>query len=283
MSENRAGRDAAYAIASDLLAGQGPLAWTSLGCWSASGAGTAGYVEACRELARRHGEAAGLGPGSQVLDLGCGRGASLAFWPEVFAVGGVTAVERQADCVRLIREQAPARLRDIRQACFDEPLALPAGIFDAVLSVDAAYHARSLDAFAAVSSQALAPGGRLAFSTLVSSDSWRVLPAWRRSLLLAPLALAGIPAASIATSAELSACLARHGFGEVALQCLDTEVLGGFADFVPRRARELGRWQRLGPDWRKIALTARLCRRLLRDGQLHYNLVSATRLAGHGV
>lgn len=257
------------ALLSDAAA---PLAWANLGDWTA----TSNYSQACRQLALRVGSAAGLQPGDRVLDLACGEGASLCLWPEVFGVTRVTGLEYQARCVERILRQPPARLEAILQGRFDEwpaPAALQAQVFDAVLCVDAAYHASSLAAFAGFAAQLLRPQGRLAFTTLLADAPW---PDGFSPQRLA-MARAGIPAASVLTASELQATLAQQGFADISLQLLDTEVLLGFADFVRRRAAKLPLRRKLGAGWLKIQATAWLCRQVYRSGSLHYGLVSATR------
>ncbi|MEL0027145.1 MAG: class I SAM-dependent methyltransferase, partial [Perlucidibaca sp.] len=104
-----------------------------------------------RELACRVGTAAGLSLGDRVLDLACGRGASLRLWPEAFFVAAVTGLEHQLACVESVRRAQPARLDGIHHGRFDRlpmPAGMVAGSFDAVVCVDAAYHADSLVAFA---------------------------------------------------------------------------------------------------------------------------------------
>lgn len=280
--EQRADHSRAFAIASDLLADDGAAGWSNLGCWPvAASAAAVSYPQACRELALRVGQAAGLGVNDAVIDLGCGQGASLALWPQAFAVTRVTGVERQPDCVAAIRARAPAlpALQAIHAGRFDRlplPAGLPAHGFDAALCVDAAYHAESLAAFAGCAAATLKPGGRLAFTTLVLSAAGERLPVWSRRRLLALLALAGIPAASIGSAAGMQGTLTAAGFAGVRLTALDAEVLAGFAAFVTGRREQLSWRQRLLPGWRKISLTARLCRYLQVSGVLHYSLVQAT-------
>lgn len=276
----QAGADAdrAFAIASDLLDDRGADGWSNLGCWPVDAPGI-GYREACRQLALRVGAAAGLTAGDAVIDLGCGRGASLALWSEAFGVRQVTGLERQPDCVAAIRAGALPPLPAIHVGRFDR-LPLPAGLplqaFDAALCVDAAYHADSLTAFAACAGATLKPGGRLAFTTLTLSAAGAALPGWPRRRLLALLALAGIPAASVRAAPLLTAELARTGFAAITVTTLDTEVLAGFAAWVAQRRSRLDWRQRLTPGWRKISLTARLCHYLHASGLVHYSLIQAT-------
>ncbi|MCC2637584.1 MAG: SAM-dependent methyltransferase [Moraxellaceae bacterium] len=262
-----------FAIPVDLLSdAAAPLAWANLGDWTA----TQDYSQACRQLALRVGAAAALQPQDRVLDLACGEGASLRLWPEAFGVTRVTGLEYQARCVERIRRHAPAALETIVQGRFDEwpaPAALRAQVFDAVVCVDAAYHARSLAAFAGFAAALLRPQGRFAFTTLLEDAPRpdRVSP--QRLVMVR----AGIPAASVLTATELQAALAQQGFSDISLQLLDAEVLQGFADFVSRRAAELPWRRKLGAGWLKIQATAWLCRQVYRSGSLHYSLVSATR------
>ncbi len=264
-----------FAIASDLLgeAGEG-LAWSNLGAWSPG----LDYAQACRQLALVHGQAAELAPGQEVLDLACGSGASLMLWSEAFGVAGVTGLELQADCLARIRRSPPPALQGLYQARFDQlplPPGLPAQAFDAVLCVDAAYHASSLSTFAAFAAQALRPGGRLAFSTLVQTPVLGGVSPREREVLFWLLARAGIPTASFLTPEALSMALQEQGFGELSLSYQDEAVLGGFAAFADRHQPALSWVQRYSPGWLKIAATAWLCRQLYRRGWAHYVVVSA--------
>lgn len=271
-------QQSAFAIAVDLLSDDpAPLAWANLGDWTA----TSDYSQACRQLALRVGHAAALQPEDRVLDLACGEGASLRLWPEAFGVRHVTGLEYQARCVERIRQHRPAGLDAILQGRFDElPVctALRGQTFDAVVCVDAAYHALSLKAFAAFAAQMLRAQGRLAFTTLVAATPKRALdPLPLRHMAMAR---AGMPAASVLTEPALQATLAQQGFSDIKVESLDAEVFQSFADFVQQRAGTLHWRRKASAGWLKIQATGWLCRHVHRSGSLHYCLISATRTDG---
>lgn len=251
-------------------------AWGNLGDWTA----TTEYAQACRQLALRVGQAAKLQPQDHVLDLACGYGASLQLWPDVFGVRHVTGLEYRARCVDSIRRQAPACLDAIVQGRFDvlpAPAELPSRSFDAALCVDAAYHAASLNAFAAFAAQLLRPQGRFAFTTLVRPLNERqpaLLNAWPMPFMLAQ---AGIPAASVLSEVEVVAVLSRQGFANISVQYLDAEVLQGFHAFIQRRRQKLSWARQASAGWLKIQATAWLCGHLYRSHSLRYGLICATR------
>lgn len=269
-------KDQHFAIALPLLAETlHPLAWSNLGYWAT----TTDYDTAAEQLALQVGHAAALLPAHRVLDAGCGHGASLQLWPSAFGVQHVTAIERQAACVDAIRASAPPALDAVYLARFDQlpaPAALPAHHFDAVLCVDAAYHATSLDDFVAFAAAQLAGGGRLVFTTLMQTPALLQASASQLARVQRLLRLAGISPASFLTEDAVIATLARHGLTDITLQPLDAEVLQGFADFVSRRQHQLHWWQRLGPAWWKIRTTAWLCAYLHRHHLAHYMLIKAT-------
>jgi ubiquinone/menaquinone biosynthesis C-methylase UbiE len=113
-------------------------------------------------------DAAGLRPGDRVLDVGCGRGASL--FPAAAAVGAdgsVTGVDLAPRMVSETRAEVERRgLTNVAVELGDaEAPDFPDGSFDAVLAGLVLFFLP--DAAAAVQAYArlLRPGGRLAFST----------------------------------------------------------------------------------------------------------------------
>lgn len=276
--------NASFAIAHTLLdADMASPAWTNLGCWQRSdGSPLTHYAEAAEALATRVGVAAITPPGQCVADLGCGHGASLLLWQRQFAATQIIGIELQAACV----EDWQAHARDgisLHQGRFDQlPLPetvsalLPATGCDAVVCVDAAYHADSLGAFAAVAQKLLRPQGRLAFTTVLRPERSSLVSQLKQRLMTR---LSGIPPASFASADELERTLTRLSFGGIRIEYLDSEVLQGFADFVARRATELPRAQRRSLAWLKIAATAAMCQHWFGRQELHYVLISAKRTA----
>jgi len=272
-------RDASFAIDHALLDDAMPWpAWTNLGCWQRpDGSALTPYADAAEQLARRVGAAAITAPGLCVADLGCGHGASLLLWSQQFAAARVIGIERQAGCVAGWQSHDGISLH---QGRFDQlPLpeavaaSLPAAGCDAVVCVDAAYHADSLSAFAAVAQTLLRPQGRLAFTTLLRPA--RSTGSRLRQRLMTRLS--GIPPASVADADEMVATLTRQGFDNIRIEYLDHEVLAGFARFVTRRAGELPGARRRRLAWLKIAATAAMCKNWFEQQTAHYVLVSASR------
>ena len=268
-----------FAIASHLL-GQAAddLNWSNLGYWC----NTNDYITACQQLAEQVGLAAQLHADDRVLELACGQGASLTYWPQRFNIRQLYVLELQAALVQRIQQQSPAALQLIAQGRFDNlPLAaaleheLTRKKFDAVLCVDAAYHASSLHDFASTARHCLHRGGRLAFTTLTLDNSWFKANYWQKKVHAQLLNAADVPIASLLTTIQLQQQLAELGFANIRVQHMDDEVLTGFASFVSQRAAHLSLQEKLQPEWLKIAITARLCRYLRQHGLVHYSLVSA--------
>ena len=274
--------DASFAIAHTLLDAAMPWpAWTNLGCWQRpDGSPLTLYAEAAEQLAVRVGAAAITAPGQCVVDLGCGHGASLLLWQRQFAAAQIIGIELQQRCVEgwQQRDQPVAGI-SLHQGRFDQlPLPeniaalLPAAGCDAVVCVDAAYHADSLGAFAAVAQKLLRAQGRLAFTTVLRPARTSLGGQLKQRLMTR---LSGIPPASFASADELERTLTRLGFDGIRIEYLDSEVLQGFADFVKRRSAELPTAQRRSLAWLKIAATGALCEHWFRRQEARYVLVSA--------
>ena len=107
--------------------------------------------------------AAGLGPGQRALDLGCGDG-RIAEYLSDRTGAHVTGLDYIPEAIRRARERSTAKAGRLAFLVGDlNALDLPAGEFDAILSIDTLYfsqdYARTLGRLAA----ALRPGGRMVF------------------------------------------------------------------------------------------------------------------------
>jgi SAM-dependent methyltransferase len=96
---------------------------------------------------------------ARVLEVGCGRGGGAAFLleghPSLGYLGLDLSGEHARACLRRFGSQSRARF-----AVADATrLPVPAGRFDAVLSIEACHHFEAIDAFYAEVARALLPGG----------------------------------------------------------------------------------------------------------------------------
>jgi len=249
-----------------LLGGRG--LWSNLGDWTDAKS----YDEACAALARRVGKAAGLGPARDVLDVACGYGGSARLWGAEFGVSAVDATDIRPACVESLRRAAYPGIRHVFISDVSKEIDLPPMVrYDAVVSVDAAYHFASALDLGRLARRCLISGGRLAYTTLVWAGQESEQNSLSRRLFLKA---ASIPKSAMATPRDLTAKLTDLGFKGVEISILDDEVLLGFARYVGRVSSALSMAQRLRPAWWKIWLTAQACSRL-RGWGIQYVLVSA--------
>ena len=254
-----------FDVATALLRGNG--LWSNLGYWTEAQS----YDEAAAALARLVGKAAGLEPGQDVLDLACGYGGSVRLWLDDFLVKSVDAIDIRRDCIESLKRAEIVGLRHAITGEVSDSLDLQfSPSYNAIVSVDAAYHFADAWILARLATRYLRSGGRLAYTTLVKADIDALkTSAGTRGFMKA----ASIPEAAVPTSAELTSRLADLGFNKISVEFMTKEVCLGFADFVGLVSDSLTLTQRLTPAWWKIVLTAKACRRLEAWG-LSYALIS---------
>ena len=218
--------------------------WCNLGLWSDS---APTFAKAAEALALKLGSAAQLAAGEAVLDVGVGYGDSTQLWATRFRTSRVVGVEISEAQVRAGRERLVpgAKVELIVGSATALPGTAIAGApFDAVLSLDCAYHFRSRATFVRHVASLLADGGRYAAIDILPSPasdggaSWR--PRLHRSLQRLVALMVDIPAANLHDSAEYATVLGEAGFGDVRFEHISHMVFEPFSRNAHRQRLRLG-------------------------------------------
>lgn len=259
-----------YAINSQYLGDDRVLAWSNLGYWDEH---CTNYVQACRKLADQMAQAIELSSDDALLDLGCGQGASLVHWQQIYGIHDLTAVELQGACIEKIqRHLEPLPL--LYQASFLQLDQLNIQKkFDAVLCIDAAYHS-PLDQFLATVYKLLKPQGRLGFHYLALSAQFFQLSPLQQMRYRYLLKAADIDLDHVQTVSGLEQQLRTHHFEQIQIQDISLPVLKGFADYF-QYLKTGQAIPHFNIDYFKIMMTAKLCQQLYQQGMLQYVQVSA--------
>jgi cyclopropane fatty-acyl-phospholipid synthase-like methyltransferase len=261
-----------YAIQAALLGDSAQLPWSNLGYWQA---GQTDYATACRTLADQLAQAVALNSNDKLLDLGCGQGASLLHWQQHYQVQYLAGVELQPAYVTHIQQHLP-ELNAIYPASFLRLKEMQfSQRFDVVLCLDAAYHSpvpELLDQMQSV----LNAQARIGFHHLVLSERWDSLNAWQRRQYQLLLKAADVKLKNLMSVQQLQQCLEQSEFKAIQIEDFSEAVFAGFADYVGQtlRAKKLKPGTRRLDDF-KIRMTAKLCRKLYRDGMVRYVQVTA--------
>ncbi len=227
-----------------LLHHGGTLAdWQNLGLWPAPDGPQPDYAGACRALAMRVGEAAGIQRGDRVLSLACGAGEELDLWKRGFGAADAIGLEPDAGACA----QAARRGRTVIHGGLAQT---PTTRVHRVLCVDAAYHISPRRDFLHAARHALLPGGTLAFTDLVMDGAMsHAMRAAARLCRIDPCELVDTDAAVARITAA--------GFTDVRCERLDASVLEGFRHFAEHQSRRIG-MRRWCTSWWPAAITARL-------------------------
>ena len=260
-----------YAIDARQLGDFTLLPWSNLGDWSVleNLNSKKTYPQACQSLAYRLAESLNLNSKDQLLDLGCGQGASLLFWQQYYGVKHIEGVELQAEHVEKIRRCLP-NLTAIHHLNFLNLKQFEFKKFDVVMCIDAAYHV-DLNSFLDSVNSVLNSKARLGFHTLIWSDEFLNSNFLRQQQYRLLLKAADVDAKQLMQQHQLIATIQNAGFATVDIVDLTTEVFAGFADYIDQQMytgiKDLDRI--------KIEMTAKLCRTLFRQRMVKYVQVSA--------
>ena len=258
-----------YAINAAMLGDHNELAWSNLGYWNHT---HDSYPQACRQLAIHLATAVDLNSKDKLLDLGCGKGASLVLWQMHYHVQHIEAVEMQSSCVIQIQKHFP-ELAAIHQHSFLnlKQIQFKSG-FDVVLCIDAAYHS-NLNSFLDSVNPILNSKGRLGFHYLIWSEKWLNLNSLQKQKYRCLLKAADVNLNHLMTESVLQHTLQSYDFTEIEIRDLSEGVLEGFANYFHTLQQLLQ--QSIGLDAFKIRMTAKLCAKLYADGWVKYVQISA--------
>jgi ubiquinone/menaquinone biosynthesis C-methylase UbiE len=243
--------------------------WLNLGLWDGPGSEDEAD-EACRRLVRTL--ASALPAGGTVVDVGNGLGAAEPLIAE-------TVRPRRLVAVNITEWQLTAgrdRLRQARAAAVAGDAArLPIadGTVDGVISVEAAFHFRSREAFFAECYRVLRPGGVLSMSD-ISVERWPVSPG---EVLagLTQLRVWGLRPAMAMTAEQIAAAARAAGLAEVAVTTCGARVIAPALRLTAARlAAPAG-----APAWQQAAARLMLgqVRLLWRRQTIDYLLLRAVR------
>lgn len=122
--------------------------------------------EACDALAGLVARKAGIGPGTQVLDVGCGFGDQDLHWARHSHPDELVAVDLmpfKIDIARGRAQELGARAPRF-EVCEATRLTFPADRFDVVVALEASFHFVTRKDFCAEAARVLRPGGTLALA-----------------------------------------------------------------------------------------------------------------------
>lgn len=259
-----------YAINVELLGDHAEYAWSNLGFWQGA---RESYPQACQQLADQLAQAVGLTSSDQLLDLGCGQGASLKHWLEHYQIEDLSAVELQPECVHKIRQQFAQQLTIYCQSFLNLKELSFSQKKDVVLCIDAAYHS-PLDLFLDSVSAVLNSTGRLGFHYLMLSEQWQNLTQLQRKKYHYLLKAADVNLVNLAQQQDYIRILKQHHFEQIEIIDISQPVLYGFSNYAESLVPQTQ------TDWLallKIRMTAKLCAKLYQDGLVRYVQISAVK------
>lgn len=263
-----------YAINAAMLGDDDEFAWSNLGYWQNQ---DDTYPQACRQLAVHLATAVNLNSNDILLDLGCGKGASLLLWHDGFNVDHIEAVELQTPCVDKIQNKLKQIQRiqklsflNLNQESFEFK-------FDVALCIDAAYHS-DLNSFLLSISSVLNSKARIGFHYLMLTEKFEHLNSFEKFRLKFLLKSADIQFSNVLNEDAIRHALTAQGFESIKIENLSQAVLFGFARYIQiQKTNKNVESEGNRLDRFKIDMTAKLCQKLYADGLVDYVQICAER------
>lgn len=216
--------------------------YLNLGYWD----GAQSLDDACQALVELVAEAAGMGPGDQVLDVGFGFGDQDLHWMDRYQPARIVGLNITASQVEVargrVRSAGLAERIDL-QLGSATAIPFPVGTFDKVVALECAFHFVTREVFFAEASRVLRPGGRLVLADILplppEPGRWgRLVQRWSWREVARKFV---IPSANTYLRDRYAEKLAAQGFRVVRLESIRDRVYAPLHQYLRRHPEVVAR------------------------------------------